>query len=100
MIPLCEPASAQKTGLEHNVWYLVVQGVNSLISRIRQSVETSHMTVHHHTCTKPVTQTIQEINLPNSIFKAALIFFSVSPWSSDDTPVGDDALPLGMFFRF
>ena len=26
MIPLCEPASAQKTGLEHNVWYLVVQG--------------------------------------------------------------------------
>ncbi len=26
MIPLCEPASAQKTGLEHNVWYMVVQG--------------------------------------------------------------------------
>ncbi len=26
-IPLWEPASAQKTGLEHNVWYLVVQGV-------------------------------------------------------------------------
>ena len=26
MIPLCEPASAQKTVLEHNVWYLVVQG--------------------------------------------------------------------------
>ncbi len=26
MIPLCEPASAHKTGLEHNVWYLVVQG--------------------------------------------------------------------------
>ncbi len=26
MIPLCEPASAQKIGLEHNVWYLVVQG--------------------------------------------------------------------------
>ncbi len=25
MIPLCEPASAQKTGLVHNVWYLVVQ---------------------------------------------------------------------------
>ena len=27
-IPLCEPASAQKTGLEHKVWYLVVQGVS------------------------------------------------------------------------
>ncbi len=30
MIPLCEPASAQKTGLEHNVWYLVVQGDSAM----------------------------------------------------------------------
>ena len=32
MIPLCEPASAQKTGLEHNVWYLVVQGGAPLLA--------------------------------------------------------------------